>query len=130
MPDDEYLDYLIGLVNEKLDMFDSLADECDFYWKEIRDGCFEWQGWRDEAACLVEITKEEVIEAYDKWLNPDQDHRRQVLALQVIGTGRGAVSRARPKVEGELGDYIDAQVRAFRDRCKDQIWGRVNSKLF
>ena len=126
---DDFLEHLVGLASQKLDMFNSLSEETSSYWDEIRDGRFDWQAWRNEALCLKTLTKQEVIEAFDKWLAPTT--RRKMLAVQVVGSGTGDAAMGRPEVESDaFGTYVDEQVSAFHSHCKQQYWGRVNSKLF
>lgn len=129
MSDSDFMEHLVGLAKQKLDMFNCLREETNTYWDEIRDGRFEWQSWRSEAVCLRTVTKANVIEAFDKWLVPGT--RRNMLAVQVIGTGDGDASDDRPDVASErLGEFYENQVQDFRKLCKKQTWGRVNSKLF
>jgi len=134
MSSDEYMEYPVGLVKQKFDMFNSLSEETNDYWGEIRDGRFEWQVWRDEAIALIDITKDDVLKAFDDWLMPSSSgssNTRSVMIAQVIGTGEGQVSRGRPEVaQDQLGDFLDEEVDGFRSSCKNQTWGRVNSKLF
>lgn len=54
-----------------------------------------------------------------------------MLVVQVIGNGETDASKGRPSVDHtELGQYAVDQVAAFRASCKNQIWGKINSKLF
>lgn len=125
----EFLEHLVGLSTQKLDMFNSLSEQCDHYWCEIRDGRFEWEAYRDEAICLRSVQKGDLLKAFDKWLNPAS--HRNVIAIQVIGTGEGDVSIGRPFLESDkVDDYLDAVSSDFHILCKAQTWGRVNSKLF
>lgn len=85
--------------------------------------------WRDEAVCLRSITKDDVLKAFDDWLHPDQ--KRKIVAVQVVGNGATAASEGRPVVDQtKFGQYALDQVEAFRASCKNQIWGKINSKLF
>lgn len=85
--------------------------------------------WRDEAICLRNISKEDVLKAFDEWLNPDK--KRRMLVVQVIGNGETDASVGRPSVEhDQVGEFAIEQVTKFRASCKNQTWGRINSKLF
>jgi len=129
MSDSDYLELLVGLAKHKLDMFNSLSEETSAYWSEIRDGRFEWQSWRNEAIFLRSVTKNDVIEAFDTWLLPGQ--KRKILIVDVIGTGELNSSTGRPQVKADgLEEFIDERISEFHGRCKQQTWGRVNSKLF
>jgi secreted Zn-dependent insulinase-like peptidase len=126
----DFMEYVVGLAKQKLDMFNSLSEATNCYWDEIRDGRFEWQSWRDEAICLKSLTLKDVLDGYDKWLCPTS--HRSVLIVQVIGNGAGDASAGRPAVPHMLShrDYIDEHVQGFHTACKKQTWGRINSKLF
>lgn len=122
---EKFQQHLSAVAHHKLDMFNSLSEESDSYWSEIRDGRFEWQAWRDEAVCLRSITQQDALKAFDDWLLPEKN--RNMLVVQVIGSG----SAGRPEVEAaDVGDFYDSRIEAFRSACKKQFWGRVNSKLF
>lgn len=127
---DEFMEHLVGLAKQKLDIFNSLTEECNFYWEEIRDGRFEWQSWRNEAVYLRNhVCRDDVIKAFDDWLNPDKCKRR-IFTVQVIGNGQGEACKGRPEVEAShLQDFFDEQIGQFHKICKKQTWGRVNSKL-
>jgi secreted Zn-dependent insulinase-like peptidase len=130
MSEPDFREHLIGLAKQKLDMFNSLSEETESYWDEIRNGRFEWEAWRNETVFLRGVSKNDVINAYDDWLRPGQ--RRKILAVQVIGgAGDTDASNGRPVVKPDcVADFVDEQVEAFHKLCKKQTWGRVNSKLF
>ena len=101
----------------------------DSYWSEISEGRYVWQVWRDEAVCLRCITKDDCLKAFDEWLNPDK--KRKVLVVKVIGSGETESANGRPSIDpDQLGEYALGQVTQVRAKCKNQIWGKVNSKLF
>ena len=125
----DFQEHLVGLAKQKLDMFNALSEETDCLWSEIYDGRFEWEAWRNETICLKGISKEDVLAFLDEWMFPGK--KRNILAVQVIGTGETDASKGRPVVESNHEvDYADGQVQAFHKLCKNQSWGRVNSKLF
>uniref|UniRef100_A0A7S2YNV8 Coenzyme PQQ synthesis protein F-like C-terminal lobe domain-containing protein n=1 Tax=Entomoneis paludosa TaxID=265537 RepID=A0A7S2YNV8_9STRA len=128
MTDDQFLEHLVAVSTQKLEMFNSMPEETDVYWDEIVNGRFSWQAWRDEAIHLRTITKKEAIAAYDEWLLPGQ--KRKIMAVQVIGGGTTEVADGRPDVDpSAFGTYADQQVGHFHQLCKNQSWGRINSKL-
>ena len=129
MSQEDYLEHQAGLATHKLEAFDCLSDETGSYWGEITDGRYEWQGWRDEAICLRSITRDDVLKAFDQWLKPDQ--KRAILAVQVVGDeNKSDESKDETKAATDAGQLTDEQVAAFHKLCKNQTWGRVNSKLF
>jgi nardilysin len=121
MPE-EFMEHLVGLAKNKLDMFNSLSEECDCYWSEIRDRRFDWEVRRHEALKLRGFTKELALAAYDKWLLAD---KCRVLVVQVIGNGDGAAAFGRPHVEGSISAYIDEQVRSVHKSVGGNTWGKV-----
>lgn len=129
MTDDDFLAHLVGLSSEKLEIFNSLSEETSHYWSEICDGRFEWQSYREEAIFLRGVRKQDVLEAFDKWLRPGQ--RRRIACFQVIGNGDGSVAEGRPEVEAhDFDSHMSEKLTSFHKSCKGQVWGRINSKLF
>ena len=129
MSKEDFQEHLVGLAKQKLDMFNKMSEETDCLWSEICNGRFDWESWRNEAAALRSITKNDAVKAFDQWISPGQ--QRKVFAVAVIGVGETDASNGRPVVEaGRVGDYVDDQVENFHSLCKNQYWGRVNSKLF
>jgi len=125
----EFIEAKIAVAKEKLEMFNSLNEETDSYWEEIRDGRFEWQVWREEAILLSELTQAEVVLAFKNWLLPNQ--RRRGFVVQVVGNGDNGSKTDRPEVAMEtFDDFVAERVNNFRSLCKNQVWGKVNSKLF
>lgn len=128
MKDEEFMEHLVAVCTQKLDMFNSMPEETDSYWHEILNGMFSWQVRRDEALEVQKLTKQDVLLAFDAWLNPEKD--RKILAVQVIGGGSGEVSRGRPQVPlDSVGVYADRKIEDFHRLCKNQTWGRINAKL-
>lgn len=127
MSDSDYRDHVIGLGRQKLDMANSMDEETDGYWTEITDGRFEWEVGRKEAIILSQVTKMELVDAFDQWFKPGTE--RRMIAVQAIGTSP-LVCDHRPMAAGNPDDYADSLVAHFQAKCKQQIWGKINSKLF
>ena len=126
MTSEAFMEHLVGLAKQKLDMFDSLSDETNHLWSEIRDGRYCWQVDREEVLCLRTMTKEQVLAAYDKWLYPDTKSGRRMLVIQVISSCEGPASQGRPDVAPEaIGDFIDGCVENFHKQCKHQTFGKI-----
>jgi secreted Zn-dependent insulinase-like peptidase len=125
----EFLVEVVGLATIKLEMHESLADACGSLWGEIRDGRYMWQVEREEVLCLRNITKEQVLEAYEEWFLPTKDgkaNKRRMLAVQVIGCGEGAASAGRPDVDDSMvGGYADECIDTFYKTVGKQVWGRI-----
>lgn len=122
----DFVHHLVALAKQKLDMFNSLREESNHYWSEIRDGRYLWDVEREEVMCLRTFTKEDVLKAYDEWLSPSGKARKRV-AIQVISS-EGDASVGRPQVDSgiDVGEYNDERVKEFRTKhCKNQTFGRV-----
>jgi secreted Zn-dependent insulinase-like peptidase len=131
MNHETYMEHLIGLAMNKLEMFDSLEDECGWYWSEITEGRYDFETHREEVHCLRSITKEVLIDAYDRWFMPVSDEgkqrKRRGLVFQVIGSGEGEVSSGRPPIDPtvSLGVQVDNLIAQFHSNTKDS-WGRIS----
>jgi hypothetical protein len=124
-----YMEHLIGLAKNKLEMFDSIEEECDSYWSEISEGRYDFETHREEVHCLRSITKELLIDAYDRWFMPVCDkgieRKRRVLVFRVIGSGEGDVSKGRPLSVGLTPwKHVDELIHQFHANNKD-TWGRI-----
>lgn len=129
MKHEEFIEQLVGLAKNKLDMYNSLSEETDSLWGEIRDGRYDWQIHRNEAVCLRSVTKERVVEAYNEWLSPvsldGKVNKRRMLVVQVIGSSDDEAGR--PVVEeSDAGDFIDDSVRSFQKSIGNQTWGKIS----
>lgn len=126
MKPSDFIQHLVALAKQKLDMFNSLREETNHYWSEIRDGRYQWDIERQEVLCLRSFTKEETLKSFDEWLSPSSKTRRR-LAIQVI-SGDGDASAGRPQVDPgmDVSDYNDECVKEFRIKhCKNQTYGRI-----
>ena len=130
MTPEDYMEHLVALAKDKLDMFNSLSEETSSFWAEIRDCRFDWEVNRNEALALRNITKVMVLDAFDKWLNPASKERRMLNVQAICGLNDGGdACEGRPEVEpANIGKYCDDQVHEFHNAvCKNQTWGKVYS---
>lgn len=126
MTPSDFLHHLVAIANQKLDMFNSLGEETNHYWSEIRDGRYLWDVEREEVLCLKSFTKQDALIAYDEWLAPSSKTRR-MLSIHVICSDGDAAS-GRPNVgdDEDVGDYNDALVKDYISKfCNNQTFGRV-----
>lgn len=120
----EFIEHLVGLAKDKLNMFDSLREETDHLWSEIRDGRYLWEAEREEVMCLKTLTKEAALKAYDQWLFPESKDRRK-LAVKVFAS-EGPASIGRPNVSpADSDDFNDESVQSCYNFCKKQTFGRI-----
>jgi nardilysin len=120
----EFMEHLASLAKQKLDMFNSLSEETSHLWSEIRDGRYMWQVEREEVMFLKTITKEQALDAYDRWLSAGNSDRRR-MAIHVISC-EGPASEGRLDVDPEeIGGYNDGRVKAFHKYCKNQTFGKI-----
>lgn len=128
MKEEVFMEQVIGLAKNKLDMFNSLSEETDSIWGEIRDGRYDFQIHRNEAVLLRSVTKDRVVVAYDEWLSPlsvdgKYENKRRMLVVKVVGSSD---ADGRPVVdESSVGDFIDESVLGFQKSTGNQTWGKV-----
>ena len=127
MSDESFMEHLVSLAKEKLEMFDSMEDECGCYWSEICEGRYDFEGHRKEVQCLKSITKESLLAAYDNWLHPNcqmgKPKKRRRVVFHVIGKGESDGSSVEnPK---EIGEHIDGLIRDFHNSVKGETWGKI-----
>jgi secreted Zn-dependent insulinase-like peptidase len=122
----DFLHHLVALAKQKLDMFNSLGEETNHYWSEIRDGRYLWDVEREEVICLRSISKEDVLKAYDDWLAPGSKTRRR-LAVQVIcSEGDAAMGRPETTKETDVSEFNGMRVKEFHSKhCKNQTYGKI-----
>lgn len=125
---EDLMNHVIGLAKTKLEMFNSLREETNHYWGEIRDGRYLWESHREEVLCLKTLDKPKILKAYDQWLSPSSKSRRMV-AIQVIAS-EGKASDGKPEYDPQaqqgVDDFNDECVHLFRTQhCKHQTFGRI-----
>ncbi|KAL9186105.1 hypothetical protein ACHAXT_005343 [Thalassiosira profunda] len=131
MSDETFVEQLVGVAKNKLESFDSMEEETGSHWSEITEGRYDYEAYRKEVLCLRSITKDQVLAAYDEWLNPlcinGKPKKRRCMVVHVIGTGEGPPSEGRPVIEDgkAVGDEVDRIVDQFHDAVKRESWGRV-----
>jgi len=131
MKADFFMENLVALAKDKLDMFNSLAEQTSCYWAEIRDARYDFEVNRNEAQALRNVTKEAVLDAFDKWLLPTS--KRRMMVVQVICATQQQengettdASMGRPEVDpSQLAVYCDSLVEDFHKACKNQTWGKI-----
>jgi hypothetical protein len=129
MKDELFMEHLVGLAKNKLEMFNSLSEETGYYWSEMKTGRLEWDVYRDEVLKLRSFTKENALTAFDSWLLPSKDGKkldRRVLVVQVIGYGDEAAAQGRPDVDPDaIPAFVDKTVRALHKSVGGKTWGKV-----
>ena len=124
------MEHVVGLAKNKLESFDSMEDETGAHWSEIIEGRYDFEAYRKEVLSLRTLSKDQLLGAYDEWLNPlckSKLKKRRRIVLHVIGAGDDAASSGRPVIENNkiVGDVIDALVDEFHNKLKHASWGRV-----
>lgn len=127
MSDESFMEHLVALAKVKLEMFESMEDECGSYWDEICEKRFDFESHRTEVQCLRSITKEKLLSAYDDWLHPvchkGKPKKRRRIVFHVIG--EGAMGRPEIKDPNDVGAQIDGLVTTFHDSVKSETWGKI-----
>mmetsp|Transcript_8221 Transcript_8221/g.12707 ORF Transcript_8221/g.12707 Transcript_8221/m.12707 type:complete len:132 (+) Transcript_8221:1245-1640(+) len=131
MKEEEFMENLVGVAKTKLQMFNSLEEECNHLWEEISNYRCEWDIYRNEVICLRSITKDDLIKGFDKWFLPaasGNKKARRKLVVQVIGSGDGPSSVNRPVVETEhVASYIDEKIQEVYKEAGCKTWGKILS---
>jgi nardilysin len=129
MENSKFVSHLAGLASNKIQMYNSLEEECNVWWNEILDGRYDWEAHLSEALRLRSLTKEEVLAAYEDWLLPIHNgspKQRRCLIVHVIGSSRGPSSQGRPVLASEgMGAQIDERVKAYHSIAKHINWGKI-----
>jgi len=134
MDDETYMQHLVSVAMNKLEGFDSMAEETSSHWSEIVEGRYEFEAFRKEVLCLKGTTKEQLLSAFDEWLNPvcsqGLPKKRRQLIVHVIGSGEGPSSDNRPKLDDEtaVGDEVDRVLNDFYTSLKQDSWGKIVHK--
>jgi len=134
MDDETYMQHLVSVAMNKLEGFDSMTEETSSHWSEIVEGRYEFEAFRKEVLCLKGTTKEQLLSAFDEWLNPvcsqGLPKKRRRLIVNVIGSGEGASSDDRPKLGGDtaVGDEVDRVLNEFHTSIKQDSWGKIVHK--
>lgn len=132
MDDATFMEHKVSVAKNKLESFDSMTEETSSHWSEIIEERYQFQAFRKEVQCLKTTTKEQLIAAFDEWLNPlssnGQPKKRRRLIVHVIGSGEGAASLGRPVLdEGVVvGNEIDRIVQQFHTSIKHDSWGKIS----
>lgn len=135
-----YIEHLVGLAKSKLEMNNSLVDECSDFWEQIVEHTFEWESSRSDTVELRNVAKSEVIEAFDKWLAPASPqtgvlNKRRRLVVQVIGTATTSEGPSTTSMTmgspfivqpGSVGITIDNSVKDFHELAGNgATWGKI-----
>ena len=91
---------------------------------EIIEHRYDWEVHRDEALARRSLKKKQVVEAFDRWINPESKACRK-LSVHVIGTSDGQASLGRPMLSDCAKEMIDNGVREFHEWTENKDWGRV-----
>ena len=117
---------VVALAKQKLDMFNSLGEETDHYWSEIRDGRYLWDAEREEVICLRSFTKEEVLKAYDEWLAPGSKTRRKLAVKVICSEGDAAAGRPETPQNMDVSEFNGICIKEFHSKhCKNQTYGKI-----
>uniref|UniRef100_A0A7S3Q5Z2 Insulysin n=1 Tax=Chaetoceros debilis TaxID=122233 RepID=A0A7S3Q5Z2_9STRA len=70
MKPETFMEHVVGLAKDKLQRFNSLEEEAGSLWAEIVEGRYDFEVHRNEAEVLRQLSKENLIETFDKYLLP------------------------------------------------------------
>jgi hypothetical protein len=130
MDEQTFMEHLVALAKNKLESYDCLEEETSSHWSEITEGRLDFETNRKEVQCLKTISKDQLVKAYDEWLNPysrgGKPTERRRMIFHVIGDG--VSSMGRPEIE-DVGEEIERVVRHFHSSVKNGSWGRISFVL-
>lgn len=127
MSDKTFMEHVIGLANDKLQKFNSLEEEADCFWSEIVEGRYDFEVHRREAEALKTMSKEHLIQSFDKWLSISNADRRK-LEVHAIGTFEGTPSEVRHEIGSQyqsIGEYIDSKIFGFHKASGNKTFGKI-----
>ena len=124
MSNDDFMSHLVGLAKAKLSMFNSLSEETSHLWAEIADSRYMWETEITEVRFLKTITKNDVLNAYDQWLSPENKKRKQLIVKVVANDGPAASGRPNINTD-DVEKYNASCVDSFRGFCKHRTFGRI-----
>jgi len=117
-----FIENVVGLAKNKLEMYNSLEEECGDLWSEIVDFRYDWQSHLSEVAHLQNVTKKQVLEAFDSWIFPNgvdgKPQSRRLITIVVEGGDN----------EGnkDPGLIVDERVKQFHEAIEHENWGIIN----
>lgn len=114
-----FMEHVIGLANDKLQKWNSLEEESGSLWSEIVEGRFDFEVHRNEVEALKKVQKSDLLEAFHKYISPDNPNRRK-LEVRVIGI------KERPVLsEGDCAREVGHKmVKDFHEQFKS-TWGEI-----
>ncbi|KAJ2609918.1 metalloprotease [Coemansia sp. RSA 1365] len=65
---DALVDTVVSVKNERQR---SIDQEAKFFWSSINSGDYDFDYIREEITCLQQLNKEDILEAWDKYVNPE-----------------------------------------------------------
>jgi len=100
LSDSEISSFVKGLLDSKLEPDKSLAAEVTRNWSEISYGRFQFDRIQREAAALLEVTREDLLEFWDKYVAADAYEGRRMIITEVVPQNGPASSKQPPKSSG------------------------------
>jgi len=125
MSEDEFLENLIGLSKNKLEMYTSLEEESSDLWSEIVALRYDWECSRSEAVHLQTVKKQNVLDAYEKWLAPscadgNPKSRRKLTVVVEGGTQGGELGTS-----VDIGRIINERIVQYHTDHVHDTWGEI-----
>ena len=136
MTTDTFMETLVGLAKMKLQMFNSLEEECSHLWSEIIEKRYNWESYRDEVIVLRSLTKNDVLQAFDDWLSPfelesKKKQKRRQLIVQVIGNTSEMESEANNDTNDDTMTLVERRIQVdkavsnYHQFAKNNTWGKI-----
>lgn len=135
MKQEDFNDHVNSLAKSSLEAFNDLSELTSHYWCEVKDRRYCYDVCREEVLQLKAVTKEKVLEGFDRWFYPlkgeggkeGENVNRRRLSVHIVGAQ--AVENKEKEVDGMNvdDDTIDsnenAEVNIIRTACNHTYLG-------
>jgi insulysin len=77
MSDEDFLSKRASWITKKLEKFQNVYQEGSFLWYEIAIRRYHFSRREDEAALMVTVTKQDVLDFYQRYISPSSADRKK-----------------------------------------------------
>ena len=100
LDEDDFSSFVKGLIDRKTEPDKKLSQETTRNWSELVSGRFQFDRVQKEAAALLSITKDDLLEFWDEIFAADAKNGRRMLVTEIIPRTGAASSKAPPLSTG------------------------------
>lgn len=96
----DFSTYVKGLIVRKTEPEKKLAQEATRHWGEISSGRFQFNRVNREVSALLDVTKEDLLEFWDRVFSPESQDGRRMIICEIVPRTGAASSKAPPLSTG------------------------------